>query len=137
LSKGGDKIIMAKLTKDEILSAVEGMTVLELSDLVKALEEKFGVSAAPVAVAGTAAPAADAGEPKEEQTVFNVVITEAGATKISVIKAVRELLPTLGLTDAKALVDAAPKEVLTGVNKSAAEEAKKKLEAAGAKVELK
>ncbi|KKR01282.1 MAG: 50S ribosomal protein L7/L12 [Microgenomates group bacterium GW2011_GWB1_40_9] len=137
MSKGGDKIIMAKLTKDEILSAVSGMTVLELSDLVKALEEKFGVSAAPVAVAGTAAPAADAGEPKEEQTVFNVVITEAGATKISVIKAVRELLPTLGLTDAKALVDAAPKEVLTGVNKSAAEEAKKKLEAAGAKVELK
>ncbi|EKD67630.1 MAG: 50S ribosomal protein L7/L12, partial [uncultured bacterium] len=76
-------------------------------------------------------------EVKEEQTVFNVVIAEAGATKISVIKAVRELLPTLGLTDAKALVDSAPKEVLTGVNKSAAEEAKKKLEAAGAKVELK
>ncbi len=69
--------------------------------------------------------------------MFNVVITEAGATKISVIKAVRELVPTLGLTDAKALVDQAPKEVLTGVNKSAAEEAKKKLEAAGAKVELK
>jgi large subunit ribosomal protein L7/L12 len=127
---------MAKLTKDEILSAVEGMTVLELSDLVKALEEKFGVSAAPVAVAGAAAPV-EAGEPKEEQTVFNVVIAEAGATKISVIKAVRELVPTLGLTDAKALVDQAPKEVLTGVNKSAAEEAKKKLEAAGAKVELK
>lgn len=127
---------MAKLTKDEILSAVEGMTVLELSDLVKALEEKFGVSAAPVAVAGAAAPA-EAGEPKEEQTVFNVVIAEAGATKISVIKAVRELVPTLGLTEAKGLVDSAPKEVLTGVNKSAAEEAKKKLEAAGAKVELK
>jgi large subunit ribosomal protein L7/L12 len=127
---------MAKLTKDEILSAVEGMTVLELADLVKALEEKFGVSAAPVAVAGAAAPV-DAGEPKEEQTVFNVVILEAGATKISVIKAVRELVPTLGLTDAKALVDSAPKEVITGVNKSAAEEAKKKLEAAGAKVELK
>jgi large subunit ribosomal protein L7/L12 len=127
---------MAKLTKDEILSAVEGMTVLELSDLVKALEEKFGVSAAPVAVAGAAAPV-EAGEPKEEQTVFNVVILEAGATKISVIKAVRELVPTLGLTEAKGLVDSAPKEVLTGVNKSAAEEAKKKLEAAGAKVELK
>lgn len=127
---------MAKLTKDEILSAVEGMTVLELSDLVKALEEKFGVSAAPVAVAGAAAPA-EAGEPKEEQTVFNVVILEAGATKISVIKAVRELVPTLGLTEAKGLVDSAPKEVLTGVNKSAAEEAKKKLESAGAKVELK
>jgi len=129
---------MAKLTKDEILSAVEEMTVLELADLVKALEEKFGVSAAPVAVAGAAAaPAADAGEAKEEQTVFNVVIADAGATKIAVIKAVRELVPTLGLTEAKALVDSAPKEVLTGVNKSAAEEAKKKLEAAGAKVELK
>jgi len=134
---GGDKIIMAKLTKDEILSAVEGMTVLELSDLVKALEEKFGVSAQAV-VAPASAPQSEAsGEVKEEQTVFNVVIAEAGATKISVIKAVRELLPTLGLTDAKALVDSAPKEVLTGVNKSAAEEAKKKLEAAGAKVELK
>lgn len=127
---------MAKLTKDEILSAVSEMTVLELSDLVKALEEKFGVSAAPVAVAAGAAPV-EAGEAKEEQTVFNVVIANAGATKISVIKAVRELVPTLGLTEAKALVDAAPKEVLTGVNKSAAEEAKKKLEAAGATVELK
>jgi len=128
---------MAKLTKDEILSSVEEMTVLELSELVKALEEKFGVSAAPVAVAAGAAPAAEAGEAKEEQTVFNVVIAEAGATKIAVIKAVRELVPTLGLTEAKGLVDSAPKEVLTGVNKSAAEEAKKKLEAAGAKVELK
>lgn len=128
---------MAKLTKDEILSAVEGMTVLELSDLVKALEEKFGVSATPVAVAAGPAAAADAGEAKEEQTVFNVVITEAGANKIGAIKAVRELVPTLGLADAKALVEAAPKEVLTGLNKSAAEEAKKKLEAAGAKAELK
>lgn len=128
---------MAKLTKDDILKAVEDMTVLELSDLVKALEEKFGVSAAPVAVAAAAAPAADAGEAKEEQTVFNVVLTEAGANKIGAIKAVRELVPTLGLQEAKALVEAAPKEVLTGLNKSAAEEAKKKLEAAGAKVELK
>lgn len=128
---------MAKLSKDDIMAAVEEMTVLELSDLVKALEDKFGVSAAPVAVAG-AAPAAGAAEgPKEEQTVFNVVIAEAGANKISVIKAVRELVPTLGLTEAKALVDSAPKEVITGANKSAAEEAKKKLEAAGAKVELK
>lgn len=128
---------MAKLTKDDILSAVEGMTVLELADLVKALEEKFGVSAAPVAPAAGAAAPAEAGEPKEEQTVFNVVIANAGATKIAVIKAVRELVPTLGLTEAKALVDSAPKEVLSGVNKGAAEEAKKKLEAAGAKVELK
>jgi len=129
---------MAKLTKDEILKSVEEMTVLELSDLVKALEEKFGVTAAPVAVAAGAAPAAGgADEAKEEQTVFNVVLADAGATKIAVIKAVRELVPTLGLQDAKALVDSAPKEVLTGAAKSAAEEAKKKLEAAGAKVELK
>lgn len=129
---------MAKLSKDEIMQAVEEMTVLELSDLVKALEEKFGVTAAPVAVAGAAAAgSADAGEPKEEQTVFNVVLTEAGANKIGVIKAVRELVPTLGLQEAKTLVESAPKEVVTGVAKSAAEEAKKKLEAAGAKVELK
>ena len=129
---------MAKLSKDEIMAAVEEMSVLELSELVKALEEKFGVSAAPVAVAG-AAPAAAGGssEPKEEQTVFNVVLTAAGANKIGAIKAVRELVPSLGLSEAKALVEAAPKEVLTAVNKSAAEEAKKKLEAAGASVELK
>lgn len=127
---------MAKLSKDDILAAVEEMTVLELSDLVKALEEKFGVSAAPVAVASAgAAPAA--AEAKEEQTVFNVVLTDASANKIGAIKAVRELVPTLGLQEAKALVEAAPKEVLTGVNKATAEEAKKKLEAAGAKVELK
>lgn len=128
---------MAKLSKDDILKAVEEMTVLELADLVKALEEKFGVTAAPAVVAAGAAPAADAGEPKEEQTVFNVVLAEAGANKIGAIKAVRELVPTLGLQEAKALVESAPKEVLTGVNKSTAEEAKKKLEAAGAKVELK
>jgi large subunit ribosomal protein L7/L12 len=128
---------MAKITKDDIMTAVEEMTVLELSELVKALEEKFGVSAAPAAVAGPAAAAADAGEPKEEQTVFNVVLTEAGANKIGAIKAVRELVPTLGLQEAKTLVESAPKEVLTGLNKSAAEEAKKKLEAAGAKAELK
>ncbi|MFZ2024739.1 MAG: 50S ribosomal protein L7/L12 [Microgenomates group bacterium] len=127
---------MAKLTKEEILSAVEEMTVLELSDLVKALEEKFGVSAAPVAVAAGPA-AAEAGEAKEEQTVFDVIITEAGANKIGAIKAVRELVPTLGLVEAKTLVESAPKEVLTGLAKSAAEEAKKKLEAAGAKAELK
>ena len=105
---------MAKLSKDEILKAVEGMTVLELADLVKALEEKFGVTAAPVAVAGAAAPAADAGEPKEEQTVFNVVLNEAVSNRIVAIKAVREIVPTLGLQEAKALVESAPKEVLTG-----------------------
>lgn len=128
---------MAKLSKDDIMSAVEEMTVLELADLVKALEDKFGVTAAPVAVAGAAPAVAEAGEPKEEQTVWNVVLTEAGANKIGAIKAVREIVPTLGLQEAKALVESAPKDVITGINKSAAEEAKKKLEAAGAKVELK
>mgnify|MGYP001166131221 CR=1 FL=1 len=128
---------MAKLSKDELLQAVEEMSVLELADLVKALEEKFGVSAAPVAVAGAPAAAADGGEPKEEQTVFNVVLAAAGDNKIGVIKAVREIVPTLGLQEAKTLVESAPKEVVTGASKSAAEEAKKKLEAAGAKVELK
>lgn len=128
---------MAKLSKDDLLKAVEDMTVLELSDFVKALEEKFGVSAAPVAVAAAPSGSSDAGEPKEEQTVFNVVLAGAGDNKIGAIKAVRELVPTLGLQEAKTLVESAPKEVLTGVNKATAEEAKKKLEAAGAKVELK
>lgn len=129
---------MAKLSKAEILTAVEEMSVLELSDLVKALEEKFGVSAAPVAVAAAVGNGNGASEePKEEQTVFNVVLKEAGANKIGAIKAVRELVPTLGLQEAKTLVESAPKDVLTGVNKSTAEEAKKKLEAAGAKAELK
>lgn len=128
---------MAKLSKDELLKAVEEMSVLELADLVKALEEKFGVSAAPVAVAAANAAPADAGEPKEEQTVFNVVLAETGTNKIGVIKAVREIVPTLGLQEAKTLVESAPKEVVAGVNKATAEEAKKKLEAAGAKVELK
>lgn len=126
-----------KTTK--IIEEIEKLTVLDLAELVKALEEKFGVSAAPMAVA---APAAAAGgtaseEPKEEQTTFNVVITNAGANKISVIKAVREVVPTLGLAEAKTLVESAPKEVVTGVNKATAEEAKKKLEAAGATIELK
>ena len=130
---------MAKLSKDDLLKAVEEMTVLELSDFVKALEEKFGVSAAPVAMAAQPAVAGDAssGGAKEEQTVFNVVLTAAGENKIGAIKAVRELVPTLGLQEAKTLVESAPKEVLAGVNKSTAEEAKKKLETAGAKVELK
>ena len=129
---------MAKLTKDELIKQVEEMSVLELSDLVKALEEKFGVSAAMMAAPAASAPLSGAsGEPKEEQTGFNVVLAAAGDNKIGVIKAVRELVPTLGLQEAKTLVESAPKEVLTGVNKSAAEEAKKKLETAGAKVELK
>ncbi len=127
---------MAKVTKNELIKVVEEMTVLELADFVKALEEKFGVSAQPVAMA-TAPAASDAGEPKEEQTVFNVVLAATGDNKIGAIKAVRELVPTLGLQEAKTLVESAPKEVLTGVNKSTADEAKKRLEAAGAKVELK
>lgn len=129
---------MAKLSKDELIKAVEEMSVLELSEVVKAMEEKFGVSGAMMAApAAAGAAAADAGEPKEEQTVFNVVIASSGANKISVIKALRELAPTLGLKEAKDLVDAAPKEVLTAVNKKTAEEAKTKLTAAGATVELK
>lgn len=130
-----------KKTKiDDLIKAVEKMSVLELSDFVKALEEKFGVSAAQTMVSpqmtGATTTAADE-EPKEEQTVFNVVIANSGANKISVIKALRELVPTLGLKEAKDLVDAAPKEVITQVNKKTADEAREKLTAAGATVELK
>jgi large subunit ribosomal protein L7/L12 len=128
-----------KLGKEEIMEAVESMSVLELSELVKALEEKFGVSAQAMVTAAPAAGAAnaDGGAPAEEQTVFNVVLASGGANKIQVIKAVRELVPTLGLAEAKTLVESAPKEVLTAVNKKTAEEAKEKLTAAGATVELK
>ena len=129
---------MAKLKQEELLKAVEEMSVLELSEFVKALEEKFGVSAvSAVAAAPQVAGATEAGEPVEEQTVFNVVIASGGANKIAVIKAVRELVPTLGLAEAKGLVDSAPKEVMTAVNKKTAQEAKEKLTAAGATVELK
>lgn len=129
---------MAKISKDDLMKAIEEMSVLELSELVKALEEKFGVSAAmAVAAPAQAASTDSSGEPKEEQTVFNVVIASSGAQKIAVIKALRELAPTLGLKEAKDLVDAAPKEVLTQVNKKTADEAKEKLTAAGATVELK
>ena len=122
------------MTNEEILEAISSMSVLELSELVKAIEDKFGVSAAaPVAVAAAAAPAAAAAE---EKTEFDVILKDAGATKIKVIKAVRELTG-LGLKDAKALVDGAPKEVKTGVAKADAEAMKAKLEEAGAKVELK
>ncbi|MBI2025991.1 MAG: 50S ribosomal protein L7/L12 [Candidatus Levybacteria bacterium] len=130
---------MAKLSQEEMLKAVEEMSVLQLSEFVKALEEKFGVSAQAFAsqAPATAAAPAEATEQAEEQTVFNVVIASGGANKIAVIKAVRELVPTLGLADAKALVDSAPKEVMTAVNKKTAEEAKEKLTQAGATVELK
>lgn len=129
---------MAKLTKDDFIKAIEEMSVLELSEVVKALEEKFGVSAA-MAVGPATAPAEASAEegPKEEQTVFNVVIANSGTQKIAVIKALRELVPTLGLKEAKDIVDAAPKEVMTAVNKKTAEDAKTKLTTAGATVELK
>ena len=116
-----------------IIDAVKEMTVLELNELVKAIEEEFGVSAAaPVAVVGGAAPAAAA----EEKTEFDVVLAEVGAEKIKVIKAVREITG-LGLGEAKALVDGAPKAVKEGASKEEAEEIKGKLEEVGAKVELK
>lgn len=129
---------MAKVSQEDLLKAVEEMSVLELSELVKALEEKFGVSASAMVAAAPAAAGAPAdSEPKEEQTVFNVVVASSGANKIGVIKALRELVPTLGLKEAKDLVDAAPKEVMVAVNKKTADEAKEKLTAAGATVELK
>lgn len=120
----------------KIMDMVEKLTVLELNDLVKALEEKFGVSAsAQVAVAGGAQAVPSA--PVEEKTEFDVVLAGAGANKIAVIKVVRELNQALGLVEAKTLVESAPKVLLEGVKKEVAEEAKKKLETAGAKVELK
>lgn len=124
---------------EEIISAIEQMTVLELSQLVKALEERFGVTAAaPVAVAAApgAAPGAAPAAPEEEKTEFDVVLSEVGPNKIQVIKVVRELTQ-LGLKEAKDLVEAAPKPVKEGVSKEEAEAAKAKLEAAGAKVEIK
>ena len=121
----------------DIIKNIEKLSVLELSELVKALEERFGVTAAaPAAVAG-AAPKGAEEEADEGQTTFNVILAEGGPNKISVIKAVRELVPTLGLKEAKDLVDAAPKQVLEGLGKEAANEAKAKLETAGGKVELK
>lgn len=133
------KAVSANLEK--IIKTIEDLSVLELADLVHALEERFGVSAAPQVVAGAASagagPAGGADEGASEQTTFNVVLADGGANKISVIKAVREIVPTLGLKEAKDLVDSAPKPVLEGANKESANEAKTKLEAAGAKVELK
>ena len=124
------------MTHEEFISAIESMTVIELNDLVKALEEKFGVSAAaPVAVAGAGVAAAAA--PAEEQTEFDVILKDAGSEKIKVIKAVREITG-LGLADAKGLVESVPNAVIKeAAGKDDAEELKKKLEEVGAKVELK
>ncbi|GAA0503416.1 50S ribosomal protein L7/L12 [Salinibacillus aidingensis] len=122
-----------KLTKEQIIDAIKEMSVLELNDLVKAIEEEFGVTAAaPVAVAGGAA----GGEAAEEKTEFDVELSDAGSSKIKVVKAVREITG-LGLKDAKDLVDNAPKPVKEGASKEEAEEIKGKLEEAGASVELK
>ncbi|MBQ1860766.1 MAG: 50S ribosomal protein L7/L12 [Clostridia bacterium] len=124
------------MTHEEIIAAVESMTVLELADLVKAMEEKFGVSAAaPVAVvaggAGAAAPA------EEEKTEFDVVLKEAGSEKIKVIKVVREVVEGLGLKEAKEMVEAAPKTIKEGVSKEEAEKIVEKFKAAGATCEIK
>ena len=122
----------------KIIDSIETLTVLELADLVKALEDKFGVSAAaPVAMVAAGNGNGDAGAPAEEKTSFDVILTNAGANKIAAIKAVRQILPDLGLKEAKDLVEAAPKPVIEGANKDDAENAKKILEEAGAQVELK
>lgn len=124
------------LNKAEIIEAIAGLTVLELSELIKDLEEKFGVSAAAVAAPAAAGGAGAAAAPAEEQTEFNVILTEIGANKVNVIKAVRELTG-LGLKEAKDVVDGAPKAVKEAVSKADADAAKKKLEEAGAKAEIK
>lgn len=123
---------LAKIAKE-----LEALTVVEMADLSKYLEEKFGVSAMPMASAAPATGAPATGAPAEEKTSFTVVLTASGDNKLGVIKAVREILPTLGLMDAKKLVESTPKDLLTDVKKDQAEEAKKKVEAAGGKVELK
>ena len=128
---------MATLTKDDILDAIAGMTVLELSELLKEFEEKFGVTAAaPAAVAAAPAGGGGAAEAEEEKDEFDVVLTAAGGQKIAVIKEVRSLT-SLGLKEAKDLVESAPKAVIEKANKEDAEKAKAALEAAGASVELK
>jgi len=124
------------LSNTEILDAIAAKSVLEVSELIKLMEEKFGVSAAAAAVAVAAPAAGGAAAAVEEQTEFTVVLAEIGANKVNVIKAVRELTG-LGLKEAKDLVDGAPKPVKEGVNKDEAEAAKKKLEEAGAKVQVK
>ena len=121
----------------KIATEIEKLTVLELSELAKYLEEKFGVSAMPMMAAGAAPAAAGAAAPAEEQTSFSVVLTEAGANKLGAIKAVGEIRQDLGLMDAKKMVESTPAVLLENVKKPEAEEAQKKLVAAGAKAELK
>ena len=120
----------------EIIAAIEKMTILELADLVKEMEEKFGVSAAAPVVVGAVA-GAEAAPAEEEKTEFDVVLKAAGAQKLKVIKVVREVKPGLGLKEAKELVDGAPSTLAEAVSKEAAEELKKKLEEVGAEIEIK
>jgi len=120
----------------KIAIGIEALTVVEMAELAKYLEEKFGVSAQPVAAVASV-PLSGTTADKEEKTSFTVVLTASGDNKLGVIKAVREILPNLGLMDAKKLVESAPKNLLVDVKKPAAEEAKKKIETAGGKVELK
>ena len=121
----------------EIISAIESMTILELAELVKEMEEKFGVSAAAPVVVGGAVAGGEAAPAEEEKTEFDVVLKDAGAQKLKVIKVVREVKPGLGLKEAKALVDGAPSTLAEGVSKEAAEELKKKMEEVGAEIEIK
>ena len=128
---------MAKLTTDELLDAFKELTLIELSEFVKKFEETFDVTAAaPVAVAAAPAAGAAAAPVEEEKDEFNVVLEGAGDKKIQVIKVVREVVSGLGLKEAKELVESAPKAILEGVNKEAADAAKAKLEEAGAKISL-
>lgn len=127
---------MPEITRDQIVDYLSNLPVIQITELVKELEAKWGVSAAPVAVAGIAAGGAAAAPAAEEKTEFTVILADAGANKINAIKVVREITG-LGLKEAKDLVESAPKPVKEGIGKDEAEEVKKKLEAAGAKVEVK
>ena len=127
---------MANITKDQVIEFISNMSVLEMSDLVKEMEEKFGVSAAAAAVAAPAAASGDAAAPVEEKTEFDVILTSIGEKKINVIKEVRAITG-LGLKEAKEAVESAPKAIKEGVAKEEAEEIKKKLEEAGASAEIK
>ena len=127
---------MAEVTKEQVVDYLSNLPVIQIAELVKELEAKWGVSAAPVAMAGGGGGAAAAAAPVEEKTEFDIVLADGGANKIQVIKAVREIT-NLGLKEAKDLVEGAPKPVKEGVGKDEAEEIKKKLEGAGAKVEVK
>ena len=130
---------MPDVNMDQIVEQLSGLTVMQIADLTKKLEEKWGVKAAPVAVAGAAGPAAGGGaaEAAPEKTEFTVVLKDGGANKIQVIKAIREVISGLGLKEAKELVDGAPKEVKAGVSKDDAEAIKKKITEAGGTVEIK